>query len=1478
MNIGLVMDGYKPSLEMKLTPGDGVKSKLDQVSGLVDDLALVSDRLKKMDLPAKLKDFSSSIHDISQRFFTKATGFLDGITCIETILETITSVSALVNIFTTTLTPMSVIAGIYTIVKLIKSYIVKLPVVIRVAIGGLFGQQPEEEYWDTTELVAEGLGLESNMLNMAYTALIMLLPRRMRDFLDLFQKYTRVKILEDLSWVYQLADLVLHIPSFVLSLVSRVMTQIPCVAVYAHHVDVAIKKYEGLMTFLPEITTSRYVREMADLMNQIEKNRKLLCEEEFVTSLQAKIADVRSHVVLLSETQNHVPVNMVRLLTELENHWRSGYYMVQQSRPEPVAVLLYSTPGVGKTVFVQRCRKYWTGIGKNTIYDYTPTDSRSDFHDQYRNQNVWIHEDIGQRGEQDWAQYIIHIGMNPSRMDGAALDKKSTIFFRSQVILGTTNVAIHRAGLTPVRDCGWKYPHAIYRRWIVVEFKRDAVCNVFQFNVEKKIWENTGTMDCTSPQVFCDKIADLYKKKVQDHHDIVKADTNIGVANYCLGDIQAEGRTRNVALDIVDSDNCVASNHPRLQTAHFSESGFVDMIDCSETAQQQYLDAGMLINGQSSTVGIGPIHIGTKESWAEYLAKGYEDSCNLLQEKMASVWDFLTTIREVLLTNVPKEYIIGGGVIAGLSLLGMLSFMMYRMTRKPVTESQYQPFIHWAKSGKRKSAKDLYAELGARVELNFEAAPTTALAAIQKNVLRCVFSYDTCSTFGYGIMLDAHTMVTTAHLLMEGGQPREVFIRSEDEGDRERIAAFFVPIRWDLEEDLVVLRYKNPHEHVFRSLNRAMNKTPSNKALYIVATEGVLLIGEPSRVAVTSGMYKTSGHIFTMKECITHSYDGVHIAAAGLCGALVATLDGYIVGWHVAGDKRGTGYVRFWNKATKELVASGKDEEVTPLRDTTVTGAMVLDTSEYHHVNLTSGIVESAMFAQMMEEPDLCPNGKAQRLPAELGGLREVDGVMVRTYDHSRTKNLVKVDRPINVAALGFATEYMRSLIASVLPDGKSLKRLTDEEMLAGYRCEEGVMRKVNMDASAGIPLGGIVSDWVDLENCKLHPKVKSLLSQLESQARKGVKHFRDVAFKDCDKDEMRDTEKVQKPRCFAAGPLHYTLALRRWFGRLNALFMKHRHRTGIMIGINATSREWSMLWKRLCGHVNHFDGDYEMWDGGMRREVQEKLNEVMSSFCDEPTLGMTLLMHLCETTHMGMDFSYLTTHSVPSGHGLTALYNSLINKMYVAYAWYILVGSSLNLSITGLIVSLDQSVYAPVYGDDIVCSVSSGIAQRFNAMTYGMVMRDLGLGFTSASKKNHETPFVALRDITFLKRSFYANRRIGDIVGPLAIRVLSGSAGFVHDATRDQEITQQKLNSIQRELFLHSPEVYSTKWSALTRCYQRAFGVPYYGLTEIEMRALYDSGELRSDLFEAYAENGHLDVGPPRLISKRKGKNLCRW
>jgi hypothetical protein len=1511
-NVSLGMSGWKPSLNVSLPIDSGVTSVLtkstrlldlveqpevlDKIGYLSDQLVTLSQKMQSSTLLADIEDVVKSVRNFATMTFTSTTTALD---TFETSADTILYIESIMKLLSEPLSFMSIFKMLYILYKMIKMLLLRVPKFVMTYLFGQTDLPEQDEFVDALDEFATTEAGVQDFAHLGYTGLIMMLPLSVRQLLDSYQRYTRVKILEDVNWISDLSLVFISIPDYILAGVEATFQNIAVLSDYVPSIQAARESYQDVIYLVPELSINSMIQKISRTCGAIHSNQHVLQDVTFVTQATDLIAKCTSLVDDLHNRRIPVPVHLSGIFTELKNYIRESSFYTQTSHPEPVAILLYSGVGQGKTTFVAQVRQCLTKNAKNSIYDYTPTDAKSDFHDQYKDQNIWIHEDIGQRSPNDWAQYIMHIGSNPSKMDGAALDKKGTIFFKSQAIIGTTNVNLAAKTLSPTKDCGWVEPEAIYRRWLFVNYRRESpICDVLKYHILQHRFVKIGTIDCQSPESFCDTMFQLYQRNVAEYNALIGRITT-GVDRCIIDPIDrpvrtlkeiltsthetvtpdnvptmvftrsgmAEGRKITTTLDkAVPSDPSIRVHVPTNQMVYYRD-GYV-LLDVSETEQRKYIDRGMYINGAQEVVSNGQICItDNTEGWNDWVVNKYENIKHTVVERTKTSFSELSDIFSI----IPQEYRIAGAVTGLLSTIASAGLVWYFSSRKPKTIEEYQPFLHWAKTAKKTTASKLYGTAeGLDLGLLFKKPVTTAMESIQSNVLKATFSYGGITTFGYVTMIDHDTAITTAHLIMETSTtPSEIFVRGFNQHDTEVLSTHMKIISIDLEEDVVYLKYKHPHAHVFRSLHKSLLKTPTNKCAYILATEGCLELGIPEKCEVSSGYYRNTRKMFHAKEILIHHYDGIAKSARGLCGALAVTMDGYVLGWHVAGLNNGTGYVRFWDRKTRDFVLSGKIDEPIPIVPAEFTGAMKVDTNEYHHVTLKSGMSASKMFEPMMEDPLLSDDGKPCRLPAELGG--KDNGV--KTYDRSRTKNLVSTTSPINTKALEFATlAVKRKLNMGLL--GKKISKLTESEMVKGFNDDRGIMNRVNLEASAGAELKGTVKDWVDMEAGTIHEKLKAMITNLERNAKQGIKDLKDARFKDCNKDELRDAAKIKKPRCFAAGPVHYTMALRKWFGSLQATMMKTRHKHGIMIGINATSKEWGELWRSLCRFSNHFDGDYAMWDGAMRREFQEKLNELLASLCEDEQIGLTLLTHLCETVHVGLDLTYLTSHSVPSGHGLTALYNSLINNMYVAYAWYMLVGQYIKgMSDEGLVSRFLEQVYSPTYGDDIVCGVHSSIADKFNAISYSRIMDDIGLGFTSASKEPHTKPFNMLRDITFLKRHFAAHREINDIVGPLDINVLRATAAFIHDSTRDQEITAQKMSMIQRELYLHSPEMYNTYWASLLKAYKISFESDYHGLTREELHKAFTDGELRSDLFEANVEGR-----TGRLPGQRKSKKLLNW
>lgn len=287
-------------------------------------------------------------------------------------------------------------------------------------------------------------------------------------------------------------------------------------------------------------------------------------------------------------------------------------------------------------------------------------------------------------------------------------------------------------------------------------------------------------------------------------------------------------------------------------------------------------------------------------------------------------------------------------------------------------------------------------------------------------------------------------------------------------------------------------------------------------------------------------------------------------------------------------------------------------------------------------------------------------------------------------------------------------------------------------------------------------------------------------------------------------KDELRDISKVFKPRLFAAGPLHFTSELKRLFSKLVYTICEQRLNNGIMIGINALGSEWDKFAKKLQSKGSKIiPGDFENWDGGMLARFQELANFALSSRTAEPEYALWLLTHLVRTTRLVLDEVIVTTHSVPSGHALTAFYNSLINFMYQCYAFHLLCPFS-SKPFSYIYDQQFKHLFSGKYGDDVVINVSDSASVYFNALTFARVMNSIGVGFTTEDKREHTEPTTTLSKCTFLKRSFIFHSQLQRIVGPLALKTLLSSISFVTDSYRMDELVDEKVKNFQREIYLH--------------------------------------------------------------------------
>jgi hypothetical protein len=153
----------------------------------------------------------------------------------------------------------------------------------------------------------------------------------------------------------------------------------------------------------------------------------------------------------------------------------------------------------------------------------------------------------------------------------------------------------------------------------------------------------------------------------------------------------------------------------------------------------------------------------------------------------------------------------------------------------------------------------------------------------------------------------------------------------------------------------------------------------------------------------------------------------------------------------------------------------------------------------------------------------------------------------------------------------------------------------------------------------------------------------------------------------------------------------------------------------------------------------------------------------------------------------------------MPSGSFLTALYNSLVLKLYKVM-WFSHCSRKNNIK---PLLSDFQKIVDYVYGDDTL-TASSYLPEIYNAKSMSDYFELIGLGLTDSNKQKITKERMNVNDLTFLKRSFRFHPEIGKVMCPLDLNTVFSSLSFYDKAKDMNVVIKDKLHAFQREIYLH--------------------------------------------------------------------------
>lgn len=369
-------------------------------------------------------------------------------------------------------------------------------------------------------------------------------------------------------------------------------------------------------------------------------------------------------------------------------------------------------------------------------------------------------------------------------------------------------------------------------------------------------------------------------------------------------------------------------------------------------------------------------------------------------------------------------------------------------------------------------------------------------------------------------------------------------------------------------------------------------------------------------------------------------------------------------------------------------------------------------------------------------------------------------------------------------------------------------KIFNEEEILYGIVGESSV-RGINTSTSPGYPevllpkpkrlKFRIFQHEKDSEpNLKARKEFQSRLDHIDHLLRVGERPvFLNILTA---KDEKKEIEKVEegKTRAFQNGGFDSLATNKRYFGAFASWVTLNRIDNGITGGVNVYSDEWHFLAQKLKNasiHPNVGAGDFKAFDGSHMSifiwYICIEINKWYDDGHDQERL--ILILDLMSPLILDFDLVVELSHSLPSGHFLTFLMNSVLNHCYHAMCW-VLADQRLE--------EFYKQVYLATHGDDSIFRVSDQYVEIFNEYTLEKLMVHIGLTYTSETKGVSEVPLRFLYEVQYLKRSFVFDEVEQKFIAPMKLEAVLEPLNW-SKASDYFNITVSNVDSCLRELAL---------------------------------------------------------------------------
>jgi hypothetical protein len=565
----------------------------------------------------------------------------------------------------------------------------------------------------------------------------------------------------------------------------------------------------------------------------------------------------------------------------------------------------------------------------------------------------------------------------------------------------------------------------------------------------------------------------------------------------------------------------------------------------------------------------------------------------------------------------------------------------------------------------------------------------------------------------------------------------------------------------------------------------------------------------------------------------------------GDCGGLLIETEdrdsqSRIVGIHAAGEQiQSASKMAFAQKISRETIQEwlSKWDDIVVAR---VTETLDFESSTFMGLNVVRTDTKSNV---VMTKNPLVPSymhgwaGPPTRVPAVLHPYTNSQGVK----QHPLANALLKESSnniPIDVQDVAAA---VLSVTRAVMPVMRNRGRiLTNEESVLGFQALPALRR----NTSAGYyglhnPTVGPCKHGAlgrDGDYTMDTPEVQKLFSDMDAaweDMKKGIPM--DSPHLVFLKPEKRSLEKVENGnvRCVKASSMDEAAMIRKVFGALVSDLTSAPIVAGPCIGMNPLGGDWDFLQKHITARgPDVFAGDFKGFDQSQSGQLLRAVMDILINLAghEDPDVKMVekcITESLAAPRCMIGNLVYQNDHGLPSGNPLTSIMNSLFVMLVFRLAWLTIMRESDETRMACL-KRFDESVTLVVYGDDHVVNASTEVLQRFNQHSLMEAFPKIGLTYTSDDKDDKEPPkYRKLSEVTFLKRSFRFEPRLGKYVAPLDLQTLQEVCYYTNKQGSREQITRDNVERTFRELALHGQEVYDVVGELLEKEHNKRAPMP---------------------------------------------------